>query len=108
MEKKRWAVSSTGPDWTDVEIAMRVLGALHSGRVSVVFSPSGLGGNGGLNTSVRMEFDVLPGSSIPAVVNVDGRFPCPDCKTLEGHIFAGVYRLDHAIAKEFENAELWK
>ena len=109
MTRKRgWEEPTKGPDWMDVETMMRSIGTFHSARVSVTISPLGIGAGGGLVTDVTAMFDVLPGSSIPSMVGVKGKWPCAEHSTLVTHVFAHLYDLDSAIAKMYEQKELWE
>jgi hypothetical protein len=106
--KKPWAKSSSGPDEIDVETMMRALGALHSGHVGLMFSPLGTGSIGGVLVTAVMTFDVLPGSSLPAAVTAEGKYPCSECKTFWGHVFSVLHGLDYQIGRVYQNETLWK
>lgn len=106
--KKQWAKSTNGPDWTDVETLMRAIGGLHSGHVGLCLSPSGTGASGGLKIDLVMRFDVLPGSSLPAVVTAESDWPCPEGHDLAAHIFQGLYQLDYQISEVYKQESLWK
>jgi len=106
--KSVWAVSTSGPDWTDVEMAMRAVGACHTGVVTVMFSPLGIGSTGGFSIDTYMSLDVLPGSSIPARVGIQSQWPCIECKDLAAHLLGQIYRLDYEMSKVYEQKELWK
>lgn len=108
MRKNGWETPTSGPDWIDVEAAMRFLGALHTGVVAFRCSPCGTGANGGLKTEMRIELNVLPGSSVPPVVSIEGKWPCPECSTLTRHALGAVYRLDAAIELEYKNSSPWE
>lgn len=105
--KSVWAVSSNGPDWTDVEMLMRAISGLHSGTVGLIVLPRGIGASGGLSTEACMTFDVLPGSSIPSEVTVRGDWPCNTHRELAAHMFALLHDLDHEISKVYQNKALW-
>jgi len=100
--------SSSGPDWIDVESLMRAIGSLHSGHVELRLQPNGNGLNGGVELTLSMHFDVLPGSSLPAVVEAKSAYPCPDCNDLATHVFGGLYKLDHEIGRVYGNSALWQ
>jgi hypothetical protein len=108
MRKKGWEEPTNGPDWIDVEMMLRSLSALHSGRAGLTVLPRGTGSNGGLSVACSMMFDVLPGSSLPAIVSTESTWPCADHKTLAAHAFAGLHQLDYEISKVYKNEELWK
>lgn len=100
--------SMTGPDWTDVEMMMRSIGSLHSGRVGFTVLPSGTGATGGLEVGCSILFDLLPGSSLPESVSTVSRWPCAEHRELSAHVFAGLHRLDYEISKVYNQEELWK
>ena len=99
--------SMSGPDETDVLGMMTALSSLHSGHVEVSVQVGGLGFGLLATVFCRMHFTVLPGSSLPSTVEIQGTWPCADHQTLWGHIYAGLYRLDYAISKEYKNEALW-
>lgn len=98
---------SSGPDEKDVETMMRAMGALHSGVVTLTVSPDGIGSNTGLKMTAMMHFNVLPGSSLPATVVHDSRYPCQNCASFWGHAFNALYGLDALVGKAYEQTELW-
>lgn len=100
--------SMIGPDWTDVEMMLRSLSALHSGNAGFTVLPRGTGSTGGLSVACSIMFNVLPGSSLPQTVSTESSWPCNDHATLSAHVFAGLHRLDFEISKVYRNEELWK
>lgn len=100
--------NSVGPDWTDVEMMLRSLSALHSGRAGFTVLPVGTGATGGLSVACSMMFDVLPGSSLPEIVNTVSDWPCNSHATMAAHVFAGLHALDFEISKVYSNESLWK
>ena|ERR1700754_3778484 len=92
-----WHASTTGPDETDLQAAMRAIGALHSGEVTVTITPIGGSPNGGLRIAATMSLTVLPGSSLPNQVTVESRWPCADCRGLVAHLWAEMIALDYAV-----------
>ena len=107
-ERKRWAQSSNGPDEIDIETMMRAMGALHSGVVTVAYSPLGTGSSGGVQTVAEMHFHVLPGSSLPSIVGVTAQWPCNQCKSFWGHIYHLLHALDVEIGRVYKQDSLWK
>lgn len=105
--KKQWAKSTNGPDELDCETLMRAMGALHSGHVGLMFSPLGTGATGGVLVAAMMNFDVLPGSSLPAAVVAEGPFPCAECGSFWGHAFSVLQALDVKIGEVYKNESLW-
>jgi hypothetical protein len=108
MRKLGWENSTNGPDWIDVEGLMRAIQALHSGAVALTVSPTGTGFGTGVCMTARMNFDVLPGSALPPVVEVTKGWPCDQHKTLVSHAFSLMYELDAAIGKVYKQESLWE
>jgi len=100
--------STNGPDWTDVEMMLRSLSALHSGHAGFTVLPAGIGATGGLSVACSMMFDLLPGSSLPEIVSTESKWPCVDHADLAAHVFAGLHVLDFEISKVYKNESLWK
>lgn len=103
-----WHASSTGPDETDLQAAMRAIGTLHSGEVTVIITPIGGSPNGGMLVTAAMSLTVLPGSSLPSLVTVESRWPCADCKTLVAHLWGQMIALDHAVEMTWNQLPLPK
>jgi len=108
MRKEQWAKSSDGPDWTDVEMMLRAMSALHSASVGITVLPRGIGSTGGLSVGANCIFDVLPGSSIPASVSVTKDWPCNQHADLASHCFALLHELDFKIGQVYSQESLWK
>jgi hypothetical protein len=106
--KRGWEEPTNGPDWIDVEVMMRALNALHSGKAGLTFLPRGIGSSGGLETGASFMFDVLPGSSIDPCTTVIKNWPCTQHKTLAAHCFALLHELDFAISEMYKNEALWE
>lgn len=106
--KKGWEKSTTSPDWIDVEMLMRSIGALHSAHVAVIISPAGTGSTGGVDVACSALFETLPGSSLPASVQTSSLYPCDTHTTLAAHAFEGLHRLDFEIGETYKNEALWK
>lgn len=100
--------STNGPDWIDVEMMLRSLSALHSGRAGVTVLPAGTGSTGGLSVACSMMFDLLPGSSLPRIVTTEHTWPCNQHADFAAHVFAGLQQLDFEISKAYNNEELWR
>lgn len=106
--KTGWEEPTTGPDWIDVEMLMRAIGAIHSAHVAVVVSPDGIGSSGGVDVAASALFDHLPGSALPADVGVTKVWPCNTHKTLAAHAFALLHELDYAISQVYKQESLWE
>jgi len=106
--KNGWEDSSNSPDWVDVQGMMRAIQAVHSGLIECVISPLGTGFGSGVSVVCRMRFDVLPGSSIPSVVEVDRPWPCNEHKTMASHVYSLIYTLDYEVSKIYNQEGLWK
>jgi hypothetical protein len=100
--------SMSGPDWTDVEMMMRAMSALHSGHVGFTVLPHGIGSSGGLSVMCQIAMDVLPGSSIPAQIGTESTWPCNSHASLAAHVYAGLHKLDFEISKVYNQESLWK
>lgn len=100
--KKQWAKSGNGPDWVDIEAALRAIDGIHLGKTGVLISPRGTGATGGLHLIISTVWDVLEGSSQLAGVDSDSEWPCPEGCTLEGHILGGIYAHDFAIGAAYQ------
>jgi len=106
--KAGWENSTKSPDWIDVEGYLRAIGALHSGHVVCRVSPLGTGFLGGLDVTVSMGFDVLPGSRLPKEVSVSRGWPCNEHATLPAHVLACLYELDFKVGQVYNQASLWE
>lgn len=100
--------STRGPDWTDVEMMLRSLSALHSGHAGVTLLPLGIGSSGGLSVSCSIMLDVLAGSALPEVIATESDWPCNEHADLASHVFAGLHKLDFEISKVYKQESLWK
>lgn len=98
----------TGPDWTDIEVMLRALSALHSGHAGVTILPLGIGSSGGLSVACSMMFDLLPGSSLPPCITTESDWPCNSHAELASHVYAGLHKLDFEISKVYQQESLWK
>jgi hypothetical protein len=107
-DKRKWAKSTNGPDETDLEALMRAIGVMHSARVAFTVQPLGTGLNGGVSILVTASFDLLPGSSLPPIVDVESKWPNSIGREFLGEIFQLLYQLDFRISEVYKNEELWK
>ena len=106
MSKRSWGRAANGPDWVDLEAAMRAVGNLSGGTVMVTCSPLGIGATGGLRCAVSWTSNTesVGGDQVMAIT--ESTWPCPEGCTLEGHLLAGIYQLDHALVKRMKQSEL--
>jgi hypothetical protein len=98
---------SSNLDEIDAIAMMRALGAIHEGRAELIISPLGDGSNTGVVCKFRMNFDVLPDSQLPSIVEVSQPWPCKVCKSFWGHVYNGLYALDVAIGGRYSQDELF-
>lgn len=94
MRKSQWAKSGNGPDWTDIEVALRAVGTCTPGIVSLTVFPRGAGVNGGLTLALAWSPSLASVDGEQAIVLSESVWPCPEGCTLEGHVFAGIHGLD--------------
>lgn len=87
---------------------MRSMEAVHSAHVAVIVSPDGIGSSGGVSVAASALFTVLPGSALPASVQVEKRWPCSTHATLEAHAFNLLHELDFRIGQTYKNEKLWE
>ena len=106
MRKAQWAKSTNGPDWMDLEAAMRALGELTDGTVMVSFSPRGIGSTGGLQCAVTWHPKVDRVDGNLEMIVTESYWPCAEGCTLEGHILAGIYILDSDLAERMRQREI--
>lgn len=98
--------SMMGPDEIDVMALMQAIQVVHHGLVEVVVRPAGLGFSPSVAVVCRATFDVVPGSRLPDIVEVSNPYPCPDHMSLYAHVYDGLYRLDAAIQRAYEQMEM--
>jgi hypothetical protein len=106
--KKGWEKSTNGPDWTDVEMAIRAVDGVHLGQTTVTISPLGIGSSGGMTLEIVTRWPNVPGAEGISEVSSRSSWPCPDCTTLAGHILGGLYRHDFNIGEAYVQARLEK
>lgn len=94
---------TSGPDWQDVETAMRAVGSIHGGMVSLTILPWGAGATGGLRIAIAYSPDVEQIGEGQVLTLSESAWPCKEGCTLEGHVFSGIYALDFQLTLEREN-----
>jgi len=102
--KTPWQSVSSGPDWTDIEAMMRSIEAVHGGKCGLLLSPDGIGSTGGYRVDLLLEQDMLPSTGAPGAIGIEQRWPCREHRTLEACVFAGLYRLDFAVAEAYKQS----
>lgn len=106
MRKSEWAQSSNGPDWTDVLMTMNVLEQTHDCRVGLTVTTAGLAHNGSGKVTVFATFDVLPGSEIPARVEVAFTWPSGRGFGLVGSAYRALLELDYKVGGQYRQSKL--
>lgn len=99
--------STSGPDEVDVITMMRAIGALHSGHVALTVSPYGTGSDTGVLLTAGIILDTLPGSSLPAMITAELRWPNRENASFWGAAYRVLWELDKAIGATYEQSELW-
>ncbi len=94
------------PDEIDVMAMMQAIQAVHAGHVELTVRPDGIGFTPRVMVRLEATFPVLDGSRLPSSVVVENPYPCADHTTLWAHVYDGLYRLDAAIQRAYEQAEL--
>lgn len=97
---------TTGPDEIDVMAMIQAISSVHSGHVEVALCHLGNGFSPRVTVECRATFNVLPGSTLPKEVKVQNGYPCAEHSNLWAHIYDGLFRLDAAIQKAYEQASL--
>jgi hypothetical protein len=108
MRKSSWVKSSSGPDETDLESLMRAISGVHSARVAFTVQPLGTGFSGGVSILATASFTLLPGSSLPPIVDYESKWPNNEGLPFLAEIFRCLYQLDYRISQVYQNEELWK
>ena len=104
---KQWRKSTNGPDWIDIRAMMVAIGALHTAHVEVVCSPLGTGSTGSVQVECAAHFDLLPGSSLPQTVLVNGPWPSVTNGSLEELAYNLLWKLDYEISQVYKQEGLW-
>lgn len=102
MRKTQWQKSGNGPDWTDVEAAIRAIDGVHQGKTGLLISALGTGGTGGLSLVITTVWDSLSAPVGITSVESQSEWPCSDCSDLAAHILGGIYRHDYAIGEAYQ------
>lgn len=87
-----------GPGWADVEQAMREVEKAHCCDLRIDLThPKGEGTPVVFWVAVEAVPRIVGRRTIRQPVAVSKRFPCVDCKTVEGLVLRLVYKLDHDL-----------
>jgi hypothetical protein len=89
--------SFTGPDWTDVALAMKAVERIHACTLYVHLTSDSYSESPGFQiTCVAIGMEPSP-DLVPRSAGVRKLWPNPSHSTLEGTVFALVYDLDHVL-----------
>ena len=99
---------SSGPDWTDVEAAMRACQESSAGAVSLTILPRGTGSTGGLRVALAWSPKLEAVGGQEEIVLSESMWPCPQGCTLPEHVYSGIAVLDYRIADMIERGEIPK
>jgi len=102
------STTQNAPDWIDIEALCRAISAMHGCTTQVIISPDGLGATGGLHVTLLSTFPVLPGAERGAEAQLDSVWPCRECRSLEIHVFKGLYNLDYKIGQLYQSGPMFK
>lgn len=87
--------TSNGPDVTDVATLAAAIQSLHGVRVTLMMSPDGSYGEGGLLLLALAEKNDVPIGARQRSVSRRHRFPNVDSRTLEGALYKLLHELDN-------------
>lgn len=96
----------TGIGMTDVAAMMKAVEAMHTCRVEFRVLTAGKGVDGSMRIVCVASFDVLPGSDLPKIVQVEMFWPNKAAATFDGLCYNLLWQLDYAIQKEYEQMPL--
>lgn len=100
MGAKTWEKPPVGPDWTDVFVMMKAIEELHRVLVTACFTSTVYDGPAGILVIAAYSMqDDAPVMGTP-VMAMSGVWPCPEHKTLEACLYAGLYRLDSGLSEK--------
>jgi len=105
-EGKTMGKYGSGVGMTDVAAMMKAVEAMHTCRVEYRVRTAGKGVDGSMNIVCEATFDVLPGSDLPKVVNVEHTWPSKASATFDGLLYNLLWQLDYAIQKAYEQMPL--
>lgn len=97
---------TNGPDVTDIAMMMSAMESLHECRVECAVTAGTQGHNGSLHIRLTAIFPTLTNSAGQILVTADSDYPCKACSDLNTHVFKGLYALDAAIQRQYEQEAL--
>lgn len=81
---------------------MEALSTLHECHIGCLVTTAGQGHNGLLHITLMAQFDVLPGSNMPVLVEAVSTWPNVDSRDLAGWVYGGLYALDFKIGEAYQ------
>jgi len=97
MRKSQWRESGSGPSMIDVEAAMRAIGSLNEGMVSLTVLPLGTGATGGLRIVMTFCESMETVNQADDLCIVEADWPERTGRTFEALSLALIYALDNRI-----------
>jgi hypothetical protein len=85
---------------------LSALDTLHGCKSGILLTTRGQGHNGQFHITILSTFPVLPGSGGVDKVESESEWPCPDCSTLEAHLYGGCIVHDYAIGEAYRQKKL--
>lgn len=106
MRKAQWAVSSNGPDWTDVTALQEAIMGIHECNVEWTVRTVTHGAGALLSFTVLAWVDTVEAHQTKEIASVAGAWPNPRQKEFSHAVFEALYRLDNEIGKEYGQMRL--
>lgn len=85
---------------------MRAIASLHGGKVVLTVFPQGIGGGTGLQVNLTHVQDDLAFGQLAEIVGVSSVWPCSHHRDFWACVFDGLYKLDFAIGRSYEQKKL--
>lgn len=98
--------STNQPDATDVAMMMGAMESLHDCRVECRVTTAGQGQNGIMTILLVAKFVVVGALNNQVEIATKSQYPCTECRSLDTHIFRGLYSLDFAIGAAYAQEKL--
>lgn len=106
MRKAEWVRSSSGPDVMDVSACAAAIQSLHKVDVSLLMSPDGDFGEGGLSVVAVAVARETTSLGRPRSVSRKRHYPSNDAATLEGLLFRLLHELDNDCGSMWQQESL--